>query len=195
MRRLTGVREDMPIQMKITFENGLSPSEALRRRISKESEKLETFHDRITSCSVAVKGRSHRRKHGDLFSVRLQISMPGARDIVIDRNPPDDHAHEDAYVAIRDAFSAARRRLQDRRRRQQGKVKIHERPSEGRICELKKDGYGFIETDDGREVYFHQHALKNGAPKGLHKGARVRFFETETDGRVQASSVHLLARS
>ena len=182
----------MPIPLEVTFENGLASSDALLRRISKEAEKLEKFHGRIVSCRVAVKGRSHRRKHGDLFDVRLQISTPGGRDIVIDRNPPSDHAHEDAYVAIRDAFNAARRRLQDRHRRQEGKTKVHEAPIEGRIIRLNKDGYGFIESADGREIYFHRNAVKGKSPEALRKGAKVRFLESETDGLVQASTVHLI---
>jgi cold shock CspA family protein/ribosome-associated translation inhibitor RaiA len=182
----------MSIPLEITFENGLRSSDALRRRISKEAEKLERFHARIVACRVAVKGRSHRRTQGDLFDVRLQISTPGGPDIVIDRNPAADHAHEDAYVAIRDAFNAARRRLQDQHRRQQGKTKVHEAPAEGRIIRLSKDGYGFIESTDGREVYFHCNAVKNRSPNALRKGAKVRFVESDTDGRVQASTVHLM---
>jgi ribosomal subunit interface protein len=116
----------MQIPLQITFEGGLEPSDALRQRIEREAAKLERFHDRITSCRVAIMGRGHRRRQGDLFAVRLQITAPAEGDVVIDRNPPADHAHEDAYVAIRDAFAAARRRLQDRRRRQQGQVKAHQ---------------------------------------------------------------------
>jgi cold shock CspA family protein/ribosome-associated translation inhibitor RaiA len=182
----------MPIPLEITFEGGLTSSEALRRRIGKEAEKLERFHARIVMCRIAVKGRSHRRKHGDLFDVRLQISTPGGRDIVIDRNPPADHAHEDAFVAIRDAFNAARRRLQDRHRRQQGKTKVHEAPAEGRIVRLNKDGFGFIESVDGREVYFHRNALRNKPFGQLRKGSKVRFLEAEMDGLVQASTVHFV---
>lgn len=182
----------MIIPLEIAFEGGLRSSDALRRRITQEAEKLEKFHQRIVGCRVSLRGRSHRRKHGDLFEVRLQISTPGGRDIVIDRNPPADHAHEDAYVAIRDAFNAARRRLQDRHRRQQGKIKTHEAPVEGRVVRLNVDGYGFIECDDGREIYFHRNALRHKQFKQLRKGVRVRFFESETDGLVQASSIHLV---
>jgi cold shock CspA family protein/ribosome-associated translation inhibitor RaiA len=182
----------MTIPLEITFANSLTSSDALRRRINKEAEKLDKFHGRIVACRVAVKGRSHRQKHGDLFDVRLQISTPGGKDIVIDRNPPADHAHEDPYVAIRDAFNAARRRLQDQHRRQQGKIKVHEALAEGRIVRLSKDGYGFIESADGREIYFHRNAVKNKSPDALRKGARVRFLESETDGLIQASTVHLI---
>ncbi len=182
----------MTIALQITFEGGLTSSDALRRRIKREAEKLEQFQDRIVSCRVALKGRSGRRQHGDLYAVRLQISTPGSRDIVIDRNPDADHAHEDAYVAIRDAFGAARRRLQDRHRRMEGKVKHHVAPLEGFVVRLNKDGYGFIETPDGREIYFHRNALKNVQFAQLRKGVAVRFVETETNDRAQASTVQIV---
>ena len=180
----------MPIPLEITFENGLASSDALRRRIEKEAAKLDRFHNRIVACRIALKGRSHRRKHGDLFDVRLQISTPGGRSITVDRNPQADHTHADAYVAIRDAFAAAKSRLQDAQRRRQGKVKAHEEPAHGRIVRLSKGGYGFIESADGREIYFHRNAVK-AKGNGLRKGAKVRFLESESDGRVQAGIKNL----
>jgi cold shock CspA family protein/ribosome-associated translation inhibitor RaiA len=182
----------MTIRLQIAFE-GLPASDSLRQRIRAETQKLEKFQDRIIGCRVVVRGRSRRRAHGDLYAIRVHITTSGSRDIVIDRNPDADHAHEDAYVAIRDAFNAARRRLQDRHRRLEGKMKAHAEPSRGRVLRLHKDGYGFIETRDGREVYFHRNALRNGVFARLSKGASVQFWESETDGRVQASSVHLAA--
>jgi cold shock CspA family protein/ribosome-associated translation inhibitor RaiA len=181
----------MTIPLQITFSGGLTSSDALGERIQREAQKLEKFQDRIVSCHVTVTGRSTRHRHGELFAVRLQISMPGARDVVVDRNPLEDHAHEDPYVAVRDAFMAARRKLQDQHRRMEGKVKLHAAPSEGRIGKLHDDGYGFIECPDGREVYFHRNALSNAQFGQLRKGAAVRFTETEIDDRVQAATVHV----
>ncbi|HEY7800615.1 MAG TPA: HPF/RaiA family ribosome-associated protein [Hyphomonadaceae bacterium] len=181
----------MTIPLQISFSGGLTSSAALRARIEREAQKLEKFQDRIVGCHVTVTGRSGRRRHGELFGVRLQLSMPGARDVIVDRNPPKDHAHEDAYVAVRDAFNAARRRLQDQHRRMQGKIKLHAAPSAGRVTRLHDDGYGFIECPDGREVYFHRNALKNAQFGRLRKGAAVRFTETEIDGRIQATTVHV----
>ncbi|MFN4175701.1 cold shock domain-containing protein [Phenylobacterium sp.] len=183
----------MQIPLQITFEGGLDASEALQRRIEREAEKLERFHDRITSCRVAVIGRAHRRRHGDLYAVRLQITTPAGGDVVIDRNPPADHAHEDAFVTVRDAFAAARRRLQDRRRRMQGEVKLHKAPPQGRVVRLFPDeGYGFIEASEGREVYFHRNAVLNGGFDRLERGSVVRFAETEGEKGAQASTVHLV---
>jgi len=183
----------MQIPLQITFEGGLEASDALQQRIEREARKLERFHDRITSCRVAVIGRAHRRRQGDLYAVRLQITTPVGGDVVVDRNPPADHAHEDAFVTVRDAFAAARRRLQDRRRRAQGQVKVHEAPPEGRVSRVLRDeGYGFIETGDGREVYFHRNAVLNGGFDRLERGSVVRFAEAEGEKGPQASTVHLV---
>lgn len=186
----------MQVPPQITFEGGLDASEALKARIEREVLKLERFHDRIISCRVAVIGRSGRRRHGDLYQVRLQLTLPGDGEIVIDRNPGPDHAHEDAYVAVRDAFNAARRRLQDRQRRLQGKTKVHEAPPQGRVSRLfADDGYGFIETDDGREIYFHRNALVGARLEALRPGVLVRFVEAEGEKGPQASTVHCLGKA
>jgi ribosome-associated translation inhibitor RaiA len=116
----------MKIPLKIAFENGLDPSDALRARIEREAVKLEQFSKHIIGCRVTVGKLSARHHQGDLFQVRLQIVLPGGAEVVADRNPAADHAHEDAFVAVRDAFAAARRRLQDRARRMSGQVKTHE---------------------------------------------------------------------
>jgi len=185
----------MQVPLKIAFEGGLAPSEALRARIEQEVVKLEQFSDRITACRVAVIGRSGRKRHGDLYGVRLQITLPGKRDIMIDRNPDAAHAHEDPYVAVRDAFNAARRRLQDRHRRGQGVVKTREGLPHGRVVRIfPEKGYGFIESEDGREIYFHEHAVLNGGFARLEAGAPVRFFEEEGEKGPQASTVHLVGR-
>jgi len=186
----------MQIPLQVTFEGGLETSEALRARIEREAEKLERFHDRITSCRVAVIGRGGRRRHGDLYAIRLQITTPGDGDVMIDRNPPADHAHEDAFVAVRDAFAAARRQLQDHRRKDQGYVKSHEAQPEGRVVRIFPDeGYGFIESSDGREIYFHRNAVLNGGFDHLKAGAEVRFAESEGEKGPQASTVHIASRN
>lgn len=113
----------MQIPLQITFRN-MDPSPAVEERIRKKAAKLERFHDRIIGCTVVVEA-PHRHQHkGKLYSVRVDISVPGT-DVVVDRAKPADHAHEDVYVAIRDAFDAAVRRLEDQTRKMRGDVKTH----------------------------------------------------------------------
>ena len=104
-----------------------------------------------------------------------------------------DHAHEDVFVALRDAFLAARRQLEDHARRMRGAEKAHTPRASGRISQVfPLQGYGFIETADGREVYFHRHAISDEEFRVADIGTPVFFSEEEGDEGPQASAVHLI---
>jgi ribosomal subunit interface protein len=121
----------MPIPLQISFRN-MEPSPAVEKRIRQKAAKLERFHDRIVGCTVVVEA-PHRHHHkGKLYNVRVDISVPG-KDVVVDRTKPTDHGHEDVYVAVRDAFDAAVRRVEDQSRKMRGSVKTHagRPPAEG----------------------------------------------------------------
>ena len=185
----------MTIPLQISYVD-LDSSPSIEARIEREAAKLERFAHRINRCHVTVTGPSGNRRHGDLFTVRIRITAPGHIDVVADRNPSPDHAHADVQVAIRDAFNAVRRRLQDRSRRLAGQTKVHEAPPQGRISRiLRDDGYGFIETADGQELYFHRNAVVNGGFDRLKEGAEVRFVEAAGDKGPQASTVQPIGKS
>ena len=113
----------MPVPVQITFRN-MDPSPAVEARIHEKAAKLERFFDRIVSCEVIVEA-PHRHHHkGKLDNVRINISIPGS-DINVRHTGPEDHAHEDVYVALRDAFAAAGRQLEDHVRKMRGDVKNH----------------------------------------------------------------------
>lgn len=105
----------MQLPLQITFRH-MDPSPALEERIRHRAEELDQFFDRITSCRVVVECENPRRQQGKLFEVRIDLTVPGA-EIVVGRESGINHAHEDAHVAVRDAFDAARRRLEDHARR------------------------------------------------------------------------------
>lgn len=155
-------------------------------------EQLEQVHRRMTGCHVVI-GMPHRRHRvGGLYSVRVDIVVPEG-EIVVNREQHDNHAHEDAFVAIRDAFDAAKRRLEDHSRRLRGAVKRHEPRGRGVVSKLfPLAGYGFIETPDGREIYFHRHAVGNGRFDTLDLRVPVRFTEEEGDRGPQASVVEIV---
>jgi cold shock CspA family protein len=126
-----------------------------------------------------------------LYHVRIDLTVPGA-ELVASREPHDNHAHEDVYVAIRDAFDAMRRQLEAHARRQRGDIKTHDTPPHGRIVELNSDGdFGRIETPDGRLIYFHRNSVMEAAFDRLDIGDRVHFAETMGELGPQASTVHL----
>lgn len=174
---------------------GMERSAALDQRIREEVEKLETFHHRITSCRVVVSAPHRHHHQGNLYTIRVHMMLPGGAEVTVDRNPSAKHAHEDPYVVVRDAFMAARRQLQDRARKQQGKVKIHEVAPHGKIARLFKDeGYGFITAADGREIYFHRHAVAEDGFSALSTGDEVRFEEAEGHKGPQATIVHAIGK-
>ena len=111
-----------PIQ--ITFR-GIEPSEAVERRILAKAADLERFCSEIVSCHVTVATEHHKHHKGNLYEVRIDLRVPG-KEIVAGRDRRQDHAHEDVYVAVRDAFDAAVRQLEDYVRLRRGYVKRHE---------------------------------------------------------------------
>lgn len=183
----------MQIPLQIHFQN-MEPSEAVEAAVRKKAEQLERFDDTITSCRVTI-GLPHKHHHrGKLYHVVIDVRTP-AGEVAVSRMPDDEHAHEDVYVAIRDAFDAARRRVQDQVREQRGKVKSHETPPHGRIVRLHRaEDYGRIKDSDGREIYFHRNSVVNADFDELEVGAEVRFAEEVGDKGPQASSVHLIGK-
>ena len=105
----------MQLPLQITFRD-MDPSEAVEQAIREKANKLEEFNDRITSCHVVIE-TPHRHHHkGRVHHIKIHMALPG-REVTIDREP-ERGAHEDIYVAIRDAFDAARRQLRDLSKKQ-----------------------------------------------------------------------------
>ena len=101
----------MDFPLDISFRN-MDPSPAVEARIREKAAKLERLYNRIVGCTVVVEA-PHRHQHkGKLYNVHIDISVPG-KDLVVDRAKPQDHAHEDVYLAVRDAFNAADREQTD----------------------------------------------------------------------------------
>jgi ribosome-associated translation inhibitor RaiA len=108
----------MQLPLQITFRH-MDPSPALEARIRQRAEELDHFFDRITSCHVVVECQDPRHRQGKLFAVRIDLTVPGG-EIAVGRDSGANHAHENAHVAVRDAFDAARRRLEDHARDRRG---------------------------------------------------------------------------
>lgn len=178
----------MKLPLQITF-HGLDPSDAIEAAIREHAVRLDRFYDKIMACRVLVEARHKHHHQGNLFRLRIDVTVPG-RELVVTRDPAEHHAHEDPYVAIRDAFDAVRRQLEDYARVQRAEVKTHAGPSHGRVARLFADeGYGFIETSEGREVYFHRNSILGGDFDRLEVGAEVRFAEEAGEQGPQASTV------
>lgn len=176
----------MEIPLQITSRD-FDLTDAIKAEIMEKAIKLEKFYDRITRCRIVVE-TPHRHHHeGKLYNVHIYITLPGG-ELIIKREPD-----EDLYVAIRNSFNAAKRKLEDYSRRQRGDVKHHEETPVAQISALFSEmGYGFITTPDDREIYFHENSVVNREFKNLKIGMEVRFTEEKGLKGPQASSVTVI---
>jgi ribosome-associated translation inhibitor RaiA len=174
----------MKIPLQITFRNML-PFQAIEDNIREKASKLESFYDRIMGCRVIVAAPHRHHRKGKAYEVRIDLTVPGG-ELVINRSPkrlktaglaltdgpetqlieshePGKHgAHADVYVAVRDAFNAAGRKLQDYARRQSGAVKLHESRTRARGAKLfPKEKYRFLQ---------HLMSVRSTAPAFVQPG-------------------------
>jgi cold shock CspA family protein len=150
-------------------------------------------------ASRAVVSSSTGRRRGtsaEIFSTSSSASRwPNARTSSSTSAKGDAGEREHALVAIREAFAAAARQIEDVARDMRGQVKAHLAESHGRIASIfAGDGCGFIETADGREIYFHRNAVLNGGFARLSVGSEVRFVEENGEKGAQASTVRLVGK-
>ena len=115
----------MSIPTEITFHQ-MDPSDAVETAIQRWVTRLEHVCDRILNCHVTISQPHKRHRHGGEFAVNVLLSIPGP-DIATTLR------HEDIYVAIADAFRAARRQLIDELDVNRGYVKTHVVGREGKV--------------------------------------------------------------
>jgi len=192
----------------------MAPSEVVEAHIRDAAQRLDVFCDEIMGCRVLVEiPHQHHRKR-KLYHVRIDLTVPGG-EFVIKRAPrlvtdrpsrfrkaPDDvgleesrelskyAVHDDIQLSIRDAFDAARRKLQDYARRRRGVLKVHEGSPHARVTKLfPEEGFGFLETADGREIYFHENSVLDSGFRDFKLGTEVHFVEEMGEKGPQASTV------
>jgi len=110
--------------LQITFLN-VPPSEAVEFKVRERAKKLERISDNIMACRVTIEAPHKHHHKGSTYQVRIDLTVPGG-EIVVSRDPGLNHAHEDVYVAVRDAFDAMSRQLKNHVRQKHGKVKQHQ---------------------------------------------------------------------
>ena len=186
----------MPATLQISYRN-MDSSPSIEQQVRERFAQLEKFFDRLIACHVVVEEGHRRHQQGNVFHVRVDMVAPG-RELVVRRDPPEHQAHEDAHVAIRDAFDAARRQLEDYVRRMDNKVKAHETAeTTGRIAVVFPErDYAFLMTGTGEEVYMHRNSVVSGDFDKLQVGDRVRYVVDPKEGEKgpQASTVVPLIR-
>ena len=179
----------MQTDPQISFQN-MDPSPAVETRIREKISELEKFHPRITGCTVVVTAPHRSGQKGQTYDIRVQIDVPG-KNLVVNRDPGINHAHEDILVAVRDSFDEARRILEDHVRVQSGhRSKAHPETEHGQIDRLfPAEGYGFIRTGDDSDIYFQFDSLTKQDMSALNVDDSVRF--KRQDGEKGPFAIHV----
>lgn len=158
----------LPIQ--ITYRN-LEPARRADEWIREEADKLDGFYNHIMGCRVVVELSSGHRRWGNLYHIRIGLTVPGG-ELVVKRQPSRHSSiqqtggeraakhlevkapHKELRQTINDAFKEMTRRLQDYARRQRGDVKTHELIPRARFTKLfPQEGYGFWKRRQARDLF------------------------------------------
>ncbi len=171
----------MQTEPQIIFRD-IEPSAAVQAEIAKRIAGLERVHDRITACRVTIEKRSERGHKGHIYHVGLDLEVPGGH-VHVSRKPGDMGAHEDLSVAIRDSFKAARRQLKNHAKKAAAvHVKSHPEVHYGTIEQLFPDeGFGFVKTKGGLEVFFQRASVTGTDWDRLDLGSETSFSLMEGD--------------
>ena len=179
---------------EIEFQ-GMAGTPQIEQAIAKHVAQLEQRWGRITACRVTIKASSPHHRSSGLYEIHIHLSLPDGREVNVTRTPTADERHADVTFALSDAFKHARRQLQDRIRRVQGQVKHHEAAAVGKVARIDPAGeFGFLESRDGQEIYFHRNSVVDGGFARLRVGSQVTYTEEMGEKGAQASTVRLLGK-
>lgn len=179
---------EIPLQLQFHDTPKLPWVEDLVRR---RAEKLERFCDKIIACRVTV-DEPHKNVSGNPYRVQIDLTIPPGHEVVIKRLPGDNDPGADLRSVLTDAFDAAERQVKDLVERRRRDIKTHDEPRAFVVRKFDGDGYGFLKTPEGREIYFHKNSVVNGDYPRLEVGTQVRFEETMGDMGPQATTVQII---
>jgi ribosome-associated translation inhibitor RaiA len=109
----------MKLPLQITFRD-LVPLPSLEGEIRRRAAKLEQFVPELMSCHVAVESTGNRHHQGHRYVVKIDVRVPGEELFV-----GEHHGDEDIAIALRDAFDAMTRSLENYAQRRRRQVKTH----------------------------------------------------------------------
>lgn len=183
----------MQIPLELNYHD-VDRSEWSENLIRERADRLERYSDEIVSCHVIVSRPHHHQHKGNPFKVTIEARLPRNRRLVVNEEPAIVEQESKLSVVINAAFDAMQRRLGrtggDHRRDALAPSEEENRALVVRL--FPEEGYGFLRTVDGREFYFHQHAVLNGDFPRLAVGTEVRFEPSMGEQGPQASTVRIV---
>ncbi len=114
----------MRVPPEISYR-GVRKTDALDSLIAEKIEKLEQFYTQISSCRLSVEKVHDHPDSGSPYRVRLDITVPEDREIVVDKSPDSGIQYQPLEVVIRDTFEVANRQLKELNEQQHNHKKTH----------------------------------------------------------------------
>ncbi len=109
----------MKLPLQVIFRD-MVPLPSLEGQIRERVDRLERFAPDLVSCQVVVEASGNRHRQGHRYVVRIDARVPDEHIV-----SGEAQGDEDIAVAMRDAFDAMTRQLEDSARRRRGQVKQH----------------------------------------------------------------------
>lgn len=180
--------------LQITFHN-LDHSDALDARVRERAGRMERYYDGVIGCRVSVEA-PHKQPHKSTLGISITVRVPG-KDIVVKREGRlhEVDGHQEANRIVNDAFDAIDRQLEEFSQKQRRDVKAHDGPVYARVVRLyREQDYGFIETPETVNLYFHRAVVRDDKFDQLDVGSEVYYAAADEEGPMgpQASSIQLV---
>jgi ribosome-associated translation inhibitor RaiA/cold shock CspA family protein len=190
----------MQVPLEIAFHN-VDHSDWAEDEIRTHVARLEDIYKRLTSCRVRVDQRANNAQQTIPPVVRIEIALPGRKDIVVAHEPERlqrKYLRPDLHNAINEAFRIAERQLSEYKERLADRTAAmtHEAANEffGQVAELLPDrDHGFLMTKEGGLLYFHRNALLTGDFDRLKRGDALTYVEEVGDTGPIATKVRVKA--
>lgn len=93
--------------------HGIEKSEAIEERVRWKVSKLEKHFGRMTRCRVVLEAPHRSPAKPKVYQIKIEISLPRRQPIVVAHEREGGNAGEELLLALRDAFGAALRKLDD----------------------------------------------------------------------------------
>ena len=183
----------MQVPLELQFKD-VDQTPDLEQRIRSKVDRMERHCDYLISCRIVVERPHRHEQSGNPYRVRIEARVPPGHDIVVTKSPGDNDLSDSLVTVINNAFTAAERQIQGLVERQRREVKTHDVPRALVVRIDREQGFGFIRTPDGREIYFHRNAFLDGEFDRVEVGTEVRFEEEMGDDGPQATTLHVLAK-
>lgn len=186
----------MKVPPEITYRD-VEKTDAIEALVREKMAKLEQVCDHISSCHVALEKINDRPRDSSPYRVRLDITVPPGHEVVAESNPGGRNQYLEIDALIRDTFEIAWRQLRElsRQQREFDRAKTNDGAQDTTALVTKlfpEQGYGFLKTLSGEDIYFHRNSVVHDDFDRLKVGTGVRFEATEGNQGLQATTVHIV---